>query len=250
MTYVTYAVSVTGKKAPGRRPDNQDRVLSRTIDVSGTEAALLVVADGVTTCPFGGSVARWVVERHLAVDTIPFVPGVAPLESLQVYLKDLHAHFYAEFAAGPEGFTDSGASLSLALLHHGVADCLWAGDSPIYASKKHAKGFTTEMISRPDQDVQRRLTNVFGAGSPFDLRHRRIDLSEGDIVTVTSDGVTVDEDSLSGIFGTKGLSRAALDELVRLSTRGRCWDDISVVAGQFRAPGSGARSISATEARK
>ncbi len=59
------------------------------------------------------------------------------------------------------------------------ADCLWAGDSPIYVSRKNTKGFDTEMISRGDHDAHGRLTNCFGAGTPFSLRHRRLDISCG-----------------------------------------------------------------------
>ena len=76
------------------------------------------------------------------------------------------------------------------------------------------------------------MTNCFGGGSPFDLRHRRLQLAQGDIVTVASDGVAVDELTLSHVYRTKAFTKAALKEMISLSTRGQFWDDLSIAVGQ------------------
>ena len=233
MEFSTFSISIPGKKSPANRSENQDRVLCRTLDVNGSQGVLLVVADGITSCPFGGSVARWIVERHLAQDSFPFAEGQDPADSLRSYLNQLHKDFYVEFAApGMEGFLDSGATLSVALLHHAVAACLWAGDSPIYLSRRTAVGYETELITTPDHDPHGRLRNCFGAGSPFNLRHRHLSLACGDVITITSDGLSIDEYTLSHIYQENGVSTATLEQMVHLSARGHFWDELSVVASQ------------------
>ena len=89
-----------------------------------------------------------------------------------------------------------------------------------------------EMISTPDHSTGGQLTNCFGGGSPFELRHRRLQLAHGDIITVASDGVAVDEHTISHVYRTKAFTKAALDQMIRLSSRGQFWDDLSVAAGQ------------------
>jgi serine/threonine protein phosphatase PrpC len=229
--FSTYSMSVVGRKPWAKHTENQDRVLCRAVDIHGDQGAILVVADGITKCPFGGSVARWVVEQHLAKDNIAFADG-DPADCLHGYLNRLHSQFYAEFSSGPDGFLDSGASLSVALLLRDTAYCLWAGDSPIYISRRTVAGFDTELISRPDQDSAHRLTNAFGAGSPFELRVRRLSISRGDIVTITSDGVAIDEWTLSCIYRENTLLKVAIEKMIRSSTRGRSWDDLTVAVGQ------------------
>ncbi|MEI6809609.1 MAG: protein phosphatase 2C domain-containing protein [bacterium] len=233
MKFSTFSISVAGKKSPTRRPENQDRVLCRTLDVVGDQGMLLVVADGMSSSPYGGSLAKWVVETHLAKDAIAFVEGHNPADDLQSYLKQLHAQFLKEFSGeGMEDFLASGASLSVALLHHDAADCLWAGDSPMYVSRRTAAGYDTEKVTLPDHDPFGCLTNCFGAGTAFDIRHKRMDLSPGDIITVASDGPRIDEQVLSSIYQDYSFSKAALEHMVNISARGHFWDDLSIVSGQ------------------
>jgi len=236
MKFLTYSISVPGKKSPTRKRENQDRVLCRQLDVNGSQGALLVVADGMSSSPYGGSVAKWIVEQHLANDAIAFADGSDPADELRACLNQLHEQFHKEFSGeGMEDFLASGASLSVCLLHKNAAECLWAGDSPIYVSRKTDAGYETEKITRPDHDPMGCLTNCFGAGTPFDIRHRRVSLSSGDIITVASDGPAIDEQVLNGIYQKLDFSKAALEEMIRISARGHFWDDLSIVAGQVAA---------------
>lgn len=242
MQFSTLSITAPGKKPSRQRVDNQDRVLCRPLDVSGSQGVLLSVADGISGCPYGGSVARWIVEQHLAKDAVAFPAGRDPADALRAYLEKINAEFYAEAnTRGIDGFSDSGASLAVSLLHHSAADCFWAGDSPIFISRKTSSGYDTEMISTPDHGTGGQLTNCFGGGSPFDLRHRRLRLAHGDIITVASDGVAVDEYTLSHVYRTKAFTKAALDQMIRLSSRGQFWDDLSIAASQGNPSSESAR---------
>ncbi|MEI6972784.1 MAG: protein phosphatase 2C domain-containing protein [bacterium] len=233
MKLSTRSISAPGKKLPTRRRENQDRVLCRPLEVNGNQGVLMVVADGMSSSPYGGSVARWLVELHLANDGITFLDGCATADVLRSYLNQLHKHFLKEFSEeGMEDFLASGASLSVSLLHHDMADCLWAGDSPIYVSRKTASGYSTEKLADADHDPMGCLTNCFGAGTAFDLHHKCVHISAGDIVTVASDGPAIDEQVLSSIYQEYSFSKAALEHMVNISARGHFWDDLSIVAGQ------------------
>mgnify|MGYP001614755403 CR=1 FL=1 len=187
---------------------------------------------------FGGSVARWLVEQHIAEDTIAFSEEHNPADDLRAYLNRLHALFCREFSEdGMEDLLASGATMSVGLLHYDAAECLWAGDSPIYVSRKSVSGYETEKITRPDHDPFGRLTNCFGAGSKFDLRQRSVRISSGDIITVASDGPAIAEQVLDGIYQKHSFSKAALEEMIRISAWGCFWDDLSIAAGQAMPAG-------------
>jgi len=113
------------------------------------------------------------------------------------YLDNLYVLFRDEFASPEfEGILRSGCTLSVVLLHGQQADCLWAGDSPVYHPRPVKKGFETRLLTRPDHDREGCLTNCFGAYSQFSLHHCQVQLEAADIVTLTSDGIAVDEYTL------------------------------------------------------
>ncbi len=53
-------------------PENQDRITKRKLDsqLASQEVYIIGVADGISQCSFGASVTDWIIEKHLAVDTI------------------------------------------------------------------------------------------------------------------------------------------------------------------------------------
>ncbi len=236
MNFATFQGTEGGRKSPARRAENQDRVLCRTLPVGDVSGVLLAIADGITQCPNGGSVAHWLVAKHLKDDAIDLPVGRKPAVSLQGYLERLYGEFKAEFAMPEyEGMLNSGASLSVVLLHDQVADCLWAGDSPIYHSRKVRKDYETQLLTRPDHERSGQLNNCFGAHAAFTLHHCRVQLAVDDIMTVTSDGILVDDYTLGRIYGAKGFGSAAIQEMFRISRRAPFWDDLSVAAGKASA---------------
>jgi serine/threonine protein phosphatase PrpC len=233
MKFTTCQTTEGGRKPSTRRTENQDRILSREVTIGDTSGLLLVVADGVSQTPNGGSVANWLVEKHLKEDALDFPPALEPVLFLKDYLETLYIHFKAEFMTPEyEGILNSGASLSVVLLHGQTADCLWAGDSPIYHSRKTKKTYETQLLTRPDHDRSGRITNGFGANLPFNLHHCCAQLTADDIVTLTSDGILVDDFTLGRIYHSHPFGTAALQEMLRISRRPPFWDDLSIVAGK------------------
>lgn len=55
-------------------------------------------------------------------------------------------------------------------------------------------------------------------------------MNPGDIVTVANDGLTVDSETLGGLYAARGFTQRALKDLVEASSRGRFFDDCTIVA--------------------
>lgn len=229
----THTHSLLSLSACGRKHrENQDRALARVISWEPTPLYLIAVADGISSCPYGASVARYIVERHLQTDVIFQHNGTPVGDQLRVYLTALHKGFHDEFA-DMEDMQASGASLSVAVLSGDTADCLWVGDSPIYISRKMSGGYATEMIMRPDKNGNA-LTDHFGGAAPFALKHEHLQLSPGDILTLTSDGAVHDAELLSSAYAHHGFTTAVLNEVRDRAFRSPICDDTSVAACQRR----------------
>jgi serine/threonine protein phosphatase PrpC len=235
MKFTTCQITEPGRKPQGPRVENRDRILRREIPIGDSPGLLLVISDGTTRSPNGGSVANWLVSKHLTEDPIEIPLGQEPVLALRAYLERLYVQFKAEFAAPEyEGMLNSAATLSVVLLHGQVADCLWAGDSPIYHSRKARKGYDTQLLTRPDHDRFGHLNNCFGSDAPFSLHHCNVPLAADDIVTLTSDGILVDDYTLGRIYHSHAFGTPAIQEMLRISRRPPFWDDLSIVAGKVQ----------------
>lgn len=225
--------SLKGQKGPGTHDENQDRVFHRRLRREGRELALIGVADGISCCPCGGTVAAYAVERHLAKERI-FSRAATPLaEQLGRYLEGLNAQFYAEFARAPE-MLESGATLSVALLDGASAHCFWVGDSPIFAARRRGAHFEVSQISEPDL-CGRLLTDCFGAEAPFLLKHRKTALRPGDAVVIASDGGVRDAATLAALLAAHGLTRRLLRAVKEEAGSALYFDDATIVLAELVA---------------
>jgi len=211
--------------------ENQDRIVKRELYVpsSNEKIYLIGVADGISQCSYGASVARWLTEKHLASDTIFKVGGETVAVELRLYLEKLYTQFQEEFADF-EDMLASGASLSIACATGFYAHCFWAGDSPIYYTKKKAFGYETVQVSLPDTDLNGLLTDCFGANSPFRLKYQRLDMAKDFILTITSDGVKLDASLLNNFFERFGFTERVTKEVMKVSLSIPRADDVSLVA--------------------
>ena len=212
--------------------ENQDRVLTRkTYDrpLSG----VIAVADGITQCSYGGSVANWVVERHLAKDRIFDARGDFESETMR-YLDGLRDEFLNEFA-GWDDMLSSGAALSLVVIRGTEAHAFWAGDCPIYETSRHSGELQTSQVSRPDvEKTTGFLTDHFGGACPFVVKHARI--SPGtEIVTVTSDGLVCDEVLLNQAYAEHDFTPQMAEALIQDTMTSSRSDDSSFVAMRMQA---------------
>ncbi|MFO7904148.1 MAG: protein phosphatase 2C domain-containing protein [Planctomycetota bacterium] len=211
--------------------ENQDRVVARCPSEI-FPFSLIAVADGISSCAFGGSVARWVVEQHVATDYIPLFPDVGTETVFRNYLATLNEQFRAEFADLPE-MLESGACLSMAVNRANETHCLWVGDAPIYETKQQNGRYITKLISRPDVLDEKCVTDWFGGTSPFELKHVQLS-RETEIVTITSDGVIHDANMLNSAYEELGFTHALAKAVQEESLRNPRADDVSIVAMKIR----------------
>jgi serine/threonine protein phosphatase PrpC len=208
--------------------ENQDRVLTRQVTGS-PEMDIIAVSDGISCCPFGGSVARWIIETHLAADVIGPSAAESVEQVIREYLHGLNAMFRQEFDELEE-MLHSGATLSLAVHCAGAIHCFWVGDSPIYATIGCDGGFATRRVSLPDSGSSgSMITDWFGGTSPFELKHTALPSSTS-IVTITSDGAAHESETLNDAYSRLGFSQEVAEEVVRESRRNSIGDDASIVA--------------------
>ncbi len=207
--------------------ENQDRVVARPRSQT-SPFSLIAVADGISSCAFGGSVARWVVERHLATDDVPLLPDVDLETVFRNYLATLNEQFRVEFADLPE-MLQSGACLSMAVNRADETHCFWVGDAPIYETQQRNGCYITRMISRPDALDERSVTDWFGGTSPFELKHVQVS-REAEIVTITSDGAIHDAKMLNSAYEEFGFTHAVAEAVREESLRNPQADDVSLVA--------------------
>ena len=215
---------ITASRMGEKHTENQDRVLARRLNET---SGLIAVADGMGGTPYGGSVARWLIENHLEVDELPLEPG-RTASVFRAYLETLSSQFRAEFFDLPE-MLSSGATLSVVAFVERQAECFWVGDSPIFATT--GKTLQTRLISTLDRGSRAHvLTDWFGGRSPFDLKHASV--SNAAILTICSDGVVSDPGELNRMW-SRGFTQASADELVDRCVAVPGSDDASIAAVAF-----------------
>ncbi|MFO7901230.1 MAG: protein phosphatase 2C domain-containing protein [Planctomycetota bacterium] len=143
--------------------ENQDRVVARCPS-ENFPFSLIAVADGISSCAFGGSVARWVVEQHLSTDEISLPPDVDIETVFRNYLTTLNEQFRAEFADLPE-MLESGACLSMAVNRANETHCFWVGDGPIYETKQQNGRYVTLQQLSPQAKMIK--VDLEAAGIPY-----------------------------------------------------------------------------------
>lgn len=221
--FTMYGITRCGKK----HSENQDYIFHRTIETgeNGT-VYLLGVADGISGSAYGGSVARWLIDRQLAQLPLFDQPTQSVGAQLEQTLHDLAAAFSNEFAEN-ETMLGSGAAFAVAAVHEGEAECFWAGDVAIYLNRG-TKKFAGSQISEPDLNRLRELTNHFGKS--FSPHHATVPISKGDVMTIASDGANIDQYVLQEYYRKHGVGQSTLTMIAELALRSPRADDVSLVA--------------------
>ena len=219
---------VSSRAALENRPRGKE---ARQCHTAACSFSLAVVADGISSCPFGGSVARWVVANHLAKDRITVRPGVKTEKLLRDYLIALNERFRDEFSDLPEMLA-SGACLSAAFHCRRETHCFWVGDSPIYETRRVDGRLETELVSHPDSAGENFVTDWFGGTSHFELKHIRLS-AQAVICTITSDGAIHDADMLNATYKEHGFSQAVATMVCQDALSQPDADDVSIAAMRF-----------------
>ena len=222
---------VSGSRTGKRHAENQDAFGVRRFEQTGS--TLLVVADGIGSHAFGGSVARWLVSQ--LIDSEETFDAMRDAASFEDYLMRVHQRFKSEFDDFEEMLA-SGASISAAIVSGNMADCFWAGDSPIYHSWKLPRPGTRK-IAEADVGSTGGLTNCFRGTSDLRLSRTQLELADGDILTLASDGLAADEWELTDVFNRLGVTQGMIDELLETSMAQPSSDDVTMIAYQHRTAG-------------
>ena len=206
---------LTGTVQGREKRDNRDALFTRELQDSEGQVILLTgVADGITQCPFGGAVARWVC-RHLTdcridLASSPDIPGAVVRT-----IEEAREAFRTELA-GSEDFARSACTLTIGAFAEDMFHGFWVGDSPILISASHGDLLETECVTSPDINTRGELLDQFGASSPLNIKHVEHAMHDGDVVTLATDGFTRvwDPGSLSSAYSEglfdEGLTRQLL----------------------------------------
>ena len=217
------------------RSNNEDAVLDRPA------RRLWAVADGMGGHAYGEIASR------MTVDALDALPANEPLQeavaAARARLLEVNGMLVAEAAARNVPVIGTTLVLLLASGRNGV--CVWAGDSRIYL----CRGGSLHQLTRDHnqfEDLQARrhlsaadasaypgatmITRALGAATTVELDEVQVQVSDGDIFLLCSDGLSnaVSPEDMFGAL-TGGDCDQAADMLIRLALAGGGRDNISVI---------------------
>jgi protein phosphatase len=220
------------------RSRNEDAVLDRP------ERRMWAVADGM------GGHALGELASKMAVDALDRLPAAATWQQAVAEARaQLLAvnHALLEEARARQ-FSVIGSTLVLLLAAGRTAVCLWAGDSRIYL----CRGSSLLQLTRDHnqfEDLQIRnnlsaaeaqawpggsmITRALGASELLELEEVQVQVSDGDVFLLCSDGLTnaVSPEDIYGVLASRGCAQAA-DALLALALANGGRDNISVIVAR------------------
>lgn len=202
---------------------------------------LWAVADGMGGHAYGDVASRMVVD---ALSQVPVPAGMTQfIADTRDRLRIVNHQLRAD--AGTRRVPMMGSTLAALLAYGGEAACLWAGDSRIYLyrnarlqqlTRDHSQA--EEFKSRhpgpagdaPPVPVANLITRAVGAAETLDLDQATLDVRDGDLFLLCSDGLSnpVDEYEMAGALLAGDCDHAA-EALVALALANGGRDNIAVV---------------------
>jgi protein phosphatase len=217
------------------RSNNEDMVLDRP------ERRMWAVADGMGGHAYGEAASRMTVE---ALDALPAYEALPEaVAQARVCLLGVNGALLAEAAA--RNVPVIGTTLVLLLANGRNAVCIWAGDSRIYL----CRGGSLHQLTRDHNQLEElqaknhlsredalawpganMITRALGAADTLELDEVQVQVSDGDIFLLCSDGLSnaVGPDAMFEALA-KGDCAQAADTLIRLALAAGGRDNISVV---------------------
>lgn len=200
---------------------------------------LWAVADGMGGHAYGDVASRMVVE---ALDTLPAAGPAGLQQSIAVALDRLrvvNGQLRAEASA--RKVTMMGSTVVVLLACAGEAAYLWAGDSRIYLYRNGRLQQLTRDHSQAEEmralganaPVSNGITRALGAADTIDIEHGTLQVRDGDLFLLCSDGLSnpVDEQGIAEALAG-GECRAAVDELIAKALANGARDNVSVVVAR------------------
>jgi protein phosphatase len=235
---------------PGRvRQVNEDACLDQS------EHGLWAVADGM------GGHSLGELASGLAVQSLMGLPAAQDLEQrVRVALDCLHEvnrHLRAEALRREVPLI--GTTIAALVAAGGLCSCLWAGDSRIYLCRagrlkqltRDHSGFEvarSKHVSRSEDTVERPQTNLItralGAEDTLYIDRINVELRDGDIFLLCTDGLSNEVSELSMKQALlPGICSLACDALVDMALDREARDNITAVVVRAEDLGSPDRTI-------
>ncbi|WP_407639169.1 PP2C family protein-serine/threonine phosphatase [Caballeronia mineralivorans] len=211
------------------------------------EHGLWAIADGMGGHAVGDVASQMVIER-LAHSPAPGKPVLLDerMQEARERLLAVNADLRSE--AARRQVRRIGSTVVLLLASERSCGYLWAGDSRLYLCRQgclrqltrdhsqveelKARGQLSaeEALHHPGRHL---ITRAVGAMDTLDLDADRIDLHDGDIFLLCSDGLSneVSDEEIGGVL-TSGDCQQAVAKLVELALRRGGRDNVSVVVAQ------------------
>lgn len=235
---------------PGRvRRVNEDACLDQA------EHGLWAVADGM------GGHSLGELASSLAVQSLTDLPVATDLEqrvSVAVdSLREVNRHLRGE--ALRRDVPLIGTTIAALLAAGSVCSCLWAGDSRIYLYRagclrqltrdhSHFEAARSRHVSRSDVTVERPranlITRALGAEDMLEIDRITVELLDGDIFLLCTDGLSNEVSELSIKQALlPGICSLACDKLVTMALEREARDNITAVVVRAEDLGSPDRTI-------
>jgi protein phosphatase len=200
---------------------------------------LWAVADGMGGHAYGDVASRIVIA---ALDTLPGAGPAGLQQSIAVaidHLRAVNGQLRAE--AATRRVTMMGSTVVVLLACAGEAAYLWAGDSRIYLYRNARLQQLTRDHSQAEEfkahgagaPMSNGITRALGAADTIDIDHGIVQVRDGDLFLLCSDGLSnpVDEQGIAEALAA-GECRAAVDELIAKALANGGRDNIAVVVAR------------------
>lgn len=206
--------TVAKTKCGGAHVENEDH----HVTVTYRDATILVVADGIGSHPFGGSVARWFCKQLSNYQS--------DFDAFENEVKKLHSRLLEEFLDFAD-MLESGASVSCVCISGDTARFLWAGDSPIWFCAPTRE--QSIQISSPHVGANGSLTQYFMGRHSFSPSTATQGLMDGDLIVVASDGANITLPDILDLQRSDNLE-GSIASIVDAAVQSEGSDDATLVA--------------------
>jgi serine/threonine protein phosphatase PrpC len=213
-------VILEAEAATRRSPNHEHNEDAYLVSLEG---GLFVVADGM-----GGH-----RDGHVASNAVVSVLGQTlqaelsfeqKIETAKRAIEGVSATLDAQSHASPD-LDISGSTVLALIISDAYACCLWVGDSRLYLFRDDQ----LYLVSEDHADEDGVLTRAVGSAATIEVDRRILEISDGDIFLLCSDGLLkgMDEVALADLLASTG--EAPADRLLAKSIAGGSNDDITVV---------------------
>lgn len=187
------------------------------------ERGLFVVADGMGGHR-DGHVASNAIIADLQHTPLPAQDFETRIDQAMQAIDKTNAGLHAQSLLDPEGGISGSTVVSL-IVGGDYACCLWVGDSRLYL----LRGQRLYLISEDHAADNGALTRAVGSSAKLDIERRLIEIADGDLFLLCSDGLLkgMSEDDLIAILSAN--QDHAADRLLAKSVAGGSLDDITLI---------------------